>query len=586
MNIGKRVVEIVISAKDDASREMKAIGSTLGDLTKQFPALSILGGMALKDIVGKLADLGRAAVQAYKDMVQLGAGFEDMSNRTDLSTETLAKWKYIAEQGGTSLEEFEAVFRKLRKSMADAVNGDQAAIDTFRKLGVAFKDSAGNMRDLETVMLEVGQVVREHGSASVQGAAAQDVLGRASAGVVSILKQETFELQRQGEEAKVYSNNMTSAWSAAADASDDAAARFKIARQNAMAGLMPNASGAQNFFTELFIKAFNAKGWVELQKFDEDWAKKTATHTAETYVGSLIEGLNAAAGDSSPTAEFFAELDAKDRKAAAEAGKRRAELVQMMAGMGKDGPSVNAGAWQGLGGGGFASITGSLSELMAQVRSFDMTSENMPVIFDADGLEQAWAEHEKIVESLKVQIETVDELTIASQNLAMNLGDVASEGIQAFLMGEAAGMKFGTMIRTVIMSAIGDLIARLIVVKGLMSVFGSIFSIGGLAQGGTIPRAARGYSVPDGPRGMDSRLIAAMPGEEVISRQLSQKLDRFLSSMEFGAAVSPFALSGAGGGRGSVVVNFEVGRPVGVLDALSYGEVAATAARKVAEANL
>jgi hypothetical protein len=140
--------------------------------------------------------------------------------------------------------------------------------------------------------------------------------------------------------------------------------------------------------------------------------------------------------------------------------------------------------------------------------------------------------------------------------------------------------------------AIAEAIAKFIILKILGMAKGGAVPSGPktmgmpeLALGGSIPHAAGGYAVPDGPRGRDSMLIAAMPGEEVINRQLSQRLDRFISSMEFGAAVSPFAMSSTGG-RGNVSVNFNVGRPVGVLDALSYGETATRAARKVAEANL
>ena len=84
---------------------------------------------------------------------------------------------------------------------------------------------------------------------------------------------------------------------------------------------------------------------------------------------------------------------------------------------------------------------------------------------------------------------------------------------------------------------------------------------------------------------MDSVLIAAMPGEEVINRSLSRRLDRFISAYETGGAVSPFALAGAGGGRGNVI-NFNVGRPVSVLDALDLGRNAVTASRKFSEATL
>jgi hypothetical protein len=171
----------------------------------------------------------------------------------------------------------------------------------------------------------------------------------------------------------------------------------------------------------------------------------------------------------------------------------------------------------------------------------------------------------------------------------MGLQDIGATAIDAFLNGEAAAMKFGDMIRRTVTRAISEAIAKFVFLKALSAITGIPMAQGGtvskLAFGGQIPNAANGYAVPDGPRGMDSRMIMAMPGEEVINRRLSMRLDRMVSAYELGAAVSPFALSGAGGGRGTVV-NFNVARPVSVLDALSLGKDAVTASRKFSEARL
>ena len=116
------------------------------------------------------------------------------------------------------------------------------------------------------------------------------------------------------------------------------------------------------------------------------------------------------------------------------------------------------------------------------------------------------------------------------------------------------------------MPLLAQVITKLIIIKLLTPFFG--FAEGGqipgmasggqiprMASGGKIPRAAAGYAVPDGKRGMDSRMIMAMPGEEVINRQMSQRLNRFLNAQESAAYVSPWDMAGGSQGGSTIVMN-------------------------------
>jgi len=76
-----------------------------------------------------------------------------------------------------------------------------------------------------------------------------------------------------------------------------------------------------------------------------------------------------------------------------------------------------------------------------------------------------------------------------------------------------------------------------------------------------------------------------MPGEEVVNRQLSNKLNRFLNAFESGASMSPFSMASAGS-RGGVNLAFNIGRPMSTLDALDLGRQSHRAALKYAEASI
>lgn len=624
-NIGKRVVEIVLKATDDTTGAFSGLTKKIVALGKEFPALGVLAGLGFGKIIEWAGNAAQAIQQAVEANIKLGASFDDMSKRTDMSVDSLVRWDYIARLNGATIEEFEGTFKKLRKSIADAVNGNQEAIRSFGVLGVEFKDADGGMRNLEQTMLDVGQAVRKYGVESLQGAAAQDVLGRNSAAVVAVISQQRNELEFAAREADIYTGNMTAGWAAARAAADDASERLKIFKEN-LAAAGPSMTGFKNFWNEFLLAMTNAEGFAKLQMLEADRAKAAGTAVVSAYVDALVGEIGSAgpamADELAGLRDMMARLDISTT--VKKLDKQTLELVDVpltkdaaIAAIEKalneavDPASIKVpeaeipvkvkvaaedpfeDLFGSMGTGEEVMLLEDFAEQMAMLRTVqeEMLAAGTPPIMDAEAIAAG-------DEALKRLIDSVDELTFdeqaahdAAMQLVNGLGSVASQGLQAFMNGTQQSLMFGRMIREVVIKAVADLIVQLTIVKGLMKLFSFIpgFKDGGtvpqMALGGSIPRAAMGYAVPDGPRGMDSRLIMAMPGEEVINRNLSRRLDRFIAAYEFGAATSPFSLP-MGGGRGQAVIQFNVGRPVSVLDGLAYGEAAVVASRKYQEAAL
>lgn len=199
------------------------------------------------------------------------------------------------------------------------------------------------------------------------------------------------------------------------------------------------------------------------------------------------------------------------------------------------------------------------------------------------------AEFKRHLDNLEGMKRKHDDVGDAIKSVGDNVERLGSDSISAMLGAGNGAIMFGRTLRNEVISALSGVIMKLLVIKALKSVFSFIpFGDGGSptrAHGGGFPGAANGYSVPDGPRGMDSMIVRMMPGEEVLDRTLSMGLRRFIRSWETQNYFSPHSIQ-AGGGRSTIEVHMDVARPVGVLDALSYGEAAVAAAKKVQEANL
>ncbi len=594
MKIGQRVVEILIKAKDDASGPIKALGKSFDDLKSQVPLVAAAMALLTNPIaavVATLVTLAKSAIAAYRANVQLGTAMDDLSKRTGQSVESLSKWAYVAELGGSSIADFESSFLKLRKSMADAVNGSQQAISSFATLGVAFKNTDGTMRDIEAVMLDIGEALRIFGPESLQGAAAQDVLGRSSAAFVATLRQGREELKLQAAEAKAWGAEMDSSFIKKVTEADDAAIRLRTAWGKLTQEMTPalakvtEAAGVLAIMLSGRLTEATQAAWDAEQEFRKNFRlfdEAKLNSGANAMIAAVERAKVESVARMTAADKEIAELSAKIAESMVPSKDRSMLDITPRLGEGADDGLM---LWED-----YADAARKLMTVQEEIDAY-----GLPDPLNAMKIAEANAEYEALVKQMEAAADAAEQMTYdeaaaadAAMALTNGLSSVASQGLAAFMAGTSHGMKFGQMLRDVVIKAVADLITKLTIVKGLMKLFTLPFAQGGavpgMASGGSIPRAANGYAIPDGPRGMDSRLILGMPGEEVINRSLSRRLDRFISAYEMSATVSPFALAGAGGG--GAVINFNVGRPVSVLDALDLGRNAVTASRKYSEASL
>jgi len=178
------------------------------------------------------------------------------------------------------------------------------------------------------------------------------------------------------------------------------------------------------------------------------------------------------------------------------------------------------------------------------------------------------------IEETEDLTEGIESAAIVANGLGRGLGDIFVEAPFKAMAGDA--VDFASVMKTTVMSALKGILKQLLIIKAV-NLFGKAFGLEkggqvpgnfgqapiGFSGGGSIPRAAYGYSVPDGLRGQDSRLIMAMPGEEVINRQLAQRLDRFIRAQEGAAYASPYGSGSSSTGSNTVVMN------VGIPDSMA-----------------
>lgn len=638
----QNIIEILITAVDKAAPGLRSATQGVANFTAKFPLLGGLAVMAGAKVLGAFKGMADSIRLAYDETVRMGAAMHDTSLRTRVSAEELSGWKYALEMVGGSLESFESNLVRMQRQMLAATTdtGGRAAL-AFKTLGVEIATTDGRMRRMTDVMFDIAGSLEFASEGSKKFAAAQEVAGRGVSALTGLFREGPEQMRAYFAEAERVSGIMDTEFVAGCDAAEDALVRLRATEQgfkNDMTRVAnPLVTWWRDARTEMLLyfrehasnyrdMNYTPKQYVRAsqQKLDEE-DKRTAEADAERNVREELVRLQeyakrVGAEISEPVldtetltwidvplaAEKLRESIGKaideQKKRAKEYQKKLSDAlekdmvlqVRIRAKIGKITPprfrEPKPAAWWG-----------------------DNDPTNAPPKDDeGDEIDRLTAKKKKWNEQLAKEADIVRQTQSAYASFKDELNGGMQQALSgmfsAMMTGQNSMQAFANIIKSVMIQAISDLIAKLIMVQILKAAVGMggatttgappVRAEGGrvplMAEGGrismartlsAIPQAAHGMTIRGGRPGMDSVLFNGMPGEEIVDRATSIRLRRFLSSYESGGAVSPHALR-AGGTRSNIAINFNVGRPVSTIDELTYGRVAVKAAKRAQEARM
>jgi Phage-related minor tail protein. len=160
----------------------KGLGRVTGQTNKATTAMGRLRGAAsgaLGAMRSFLPVLGVAGIAAFaKSNLDAADSMSKLSQRTGIAAPTLDKFRKVAELSDTSIQSLERAFPALTKNMDMAAQkGKGPAFEAFQRLGVAVKDSSGNLRDADAVMLDIADRFQGMADGSEKAALASAVFG-------------------------------------------------------------------------------------------------------------------------------------------------------------------------------------------------------------------------------------------------------------------------------------------------------------------------------------------------------------------------------------------------------------------------
>jgi len=170
------------------NRGLQSVESTAKGVTGAMRGLT--GAAAgLSGALGALAPLLSVAGLAgmVQNTIKAGDSMYDLSQRTGVTVESLAKFKKAAATSGTDIEGVSKSLTKLSKTMLEANAGSSTASKTFKALGVDITGSNGQLKSADAVMLEVANRFKAMPDGVAKTALALRLFGKSGAEMIPML---------------------------------------------------------------------------------------------------------------------------------------------------------------------------------------------------------------------------------------------------------------------------------------------------------------------------------------------------------------------------------------------------------------
>ena len=218
MDAALRITAKVDGANNITSlnRSLQAVEGTAKGLTGAMRGLA--GASAgLSGALGALAPLASVAglVGLAKGALDAGDEMYDLAQKTGVSVEALAKFKKAASTSGTDIGTVAKGLNKLSQSLVGAATGNDKAAAAFEAMRVKVKDSSGQLKTADAVMLELADRFSRMPDGVLKTAMAAEIFGKKFGPDLIPL------LNMGGQAIDKLSVKMTSAFAEKADAYKD-----------------------------------------------------------------------------------------------------------------------------------------------------------------------------------------------------------------------------------------------------------------------------------------------------------------------------------------------------------------------------
>jgi len=278
-------VELVIRAKNEASKNLDAVNKSLKALADQ----QTLAGNSAGSAGGKFAQLGQQLNQLKTNAANLKS-LSSIASVLDVAAGALTRLRASAADAGTSLETLQKSQAKLAADSTAAANASKATADAVKLQDKAYKGAQKSVRDLASESTKLANAEKATQASII---AAGETIGKLNARLT-----ESVAKQNAAAAAVAGSENATKRQIASLDAANSALARRQaaldaaVAKESALRTSLENtrtAMAQNNAALEVANKALQAQAKV----LADARAANTASAAALANLGSAQKAVAA-----------------------------------------------------------------------------------------------------------------------------------------------------------------------------------------------------------------------------------------------------------------------------------------------------
>lgn len=168
---------------------------------KAEEAIKSVQGLATK-LVGTIAGgaLLRGFVHMINETTEMADQTKRLSETVGIAADQFQVLAYAAKFSDVSQEELAASLSRVSNEAQQAASGNQEAAEKFHKLGLRVRDSAGNLRPVGEMFVDIANKIASVKNPTQQTAMAVQIFGRSGAKMIPFLKDGASGLQKYRDE--------------------------------------------------------------------------------------------------------------------------------------------------------------------------------------------------------------------------------------------------------------------------------------------------------------------------------------------------------------------------------------------------
>ena len=176
------------------------IGADFGDMKKAFAeantatvklgrTMQSVGKGLSTSVTAPMLAAGAAVGVLASKTAEYGDRIDKLSQRLGMSRDAFQQWDFVLSQNGVNIESMQMGMKSLAVRMEEAARATGMGADLFGRLGVSVTDSAGALRDQESVFLDTVKAFERMEDGVAKAALAQKLFGRNGQELLPMLNQ-------------------------------------------------------------------------------------------------------------------------------------------------------------------------------------------------------------------------------------------------------------------------------------------------------------------------------------------------------------------------------------------------------------